>query len=171
MGSERGARSGSASSSWSCSSRSSATHATLFGGGRVGTSFPISGIILGVLVLVYGFVTQNTIFGRHIYAVGGNRHAAELSGVKAKRVNFFVMMNMSVLAALAGMIFVARATASGPQDGLGWELDAIAVGLHRWRRRRRRHRHRRSARSSVVSSWPCSTTACSSSASAPTRSR
>jgi len=100
--------------------------ATLFAGGRVGTSFPISGIILGVLVLVYGFVTQNTIFGRHIYAVGGNSHAAELSGVKAKRINFFVMMNMSVLAALAGMIYVARAGASGPQDGLNWELDAIA---------------------------------------------
>ena len=53
--------------------------------------------------------------------------AAELSGVKLKRVNFFVMMNMSVLAALAGMIFVARSAASGPQDGNGWELDAIAA--------------------------------------------
>jgi putative multiple sugar transport system permease protein len=42
-------------------------------------------------------------------------------------VNFFVMMNMSTLAALAGMIFVARSGASGPQDGNGWELDAIAA--------------------------------------------
>jgi len=99
----------------------------LFASGRVGTSFPISGIILGVLVLVYSFVTRNTIFGRHIYAVGGNSHAAELSGVNSRRVNFFVMMNMSVLASLAGMIFVARSTASGPQDGLNWELDAIAA--------------------------------------------
>ncbi|MDQ1538628.1 MAG: putative multiple sugar transport system permease protein [Actinomycetota bacterium] len=98
-----------------------------FAGGRVGTSFPISGIILGVLVLVYSFVTRNTIFGRHIYAVGGNRLAAELSGVKSKRVNFLVMMNMSILASLAGMIFVARSVASGPQDGLNWELDAIAA--------------------------------------------
>ena len=48
----------------------------------------------------------STVIGRHIYAVGGNRHAAELSGVKTKKVNFLVMMNMSVLAALAGMIFV-----------------------------------------------------------------
>ena len=47
--------------------------------------------------------------------------------MKLKRVNFFVMMNMSVLAALAGMIFVARSAASGPQDGNGWELDAIAA--------------------------------------------
>ncbi|GGF03546.1 multiple monosaccharide ABC transporter permease [Mycetocola zhadangensis] len=99
----------------------------LFAGGRIGTSFPVSGIILGVLVLVYSFVTRNTTFGRHIYAVGGNWHAAELSGVKTKRINFFVMMNMSVLASLAGMIAVARSVASGPGDGVGWELDAIAA--------------------------------------------
>jgi putative multiple sugar transport system permease protein len=98
-----------------------------FAGGRVGTSFPISGIILAALVLFYSFVTRNTTAGRHIYAVGGNSRAAELSGVKLRRVNFLVMMNMSVLAALAGMIFIARASASGPQDGLGWELDAIAA--------------------------------------------
>ncbi|TDC36765.1 sugar ABC transporter permease [Micromonospora sp. 15K316] len=98
-----------------------------FASGRVGTSFPVSGIILVALVLVYSFYTRNTAGGRHIYAVGGNSRAAELSGVKLKRVNFFVMMNMSVLAALAGMIFVARSAASGPQDGNGWELDAIAA--------------------------------------------
>jgi putative multiple sugar transport system permease protein len=98
-----------------------------FAGGRVGTSFPISGIILAVLVVAYSFYTRNTAGGRHIYAVGGNSRAAELSGVKLRRVNFFVMMNMSVLAALAGMIFVARSTASGPQDGLNWELEAIAA--------------------------------------------
>jgi putative multiple sugar transport system permease protein len=98
-----------------------------FAGGRVGTSFPISGIILAVLVIGYSFLTRNTAGGRHIYAVGGNSRAAELSGVKLQRVNFLVMMNMAVLAALAGMIFVARSAASGPQDGLGWELDAIAA--------------------------------------------
>ena len=99
----------------------------LFASGRIGTSYPISGIILGVLVLIYSFITRNTTFGRHIYAVGGNWHAAELSGVKIKRINFFVMMNMSVLASVAGMIGVARAGASGPGDGTGWELDAIAA--------------------------------------------
>ena len=99
----------------------------LFATGRPGTSFPVPGIILGILVIVYAFVSNKTILGRHIYAVGGNRHAAELSGVQSKRVNFAVMMNMSILAALAGMIFVGRSTASGPSDGVGWELDAIAA--------------------------------------------
>ncbi len=98
-----------------------------FAGGRLGTSFPISGIILAVLVLAYSFITRNTAGGRHIYAVGGNARAAELSGVKLRRVNFMVIANMSILASLAGMIFVARSAASGPQDGNGWELDAIAA--------------------------------------------
>jgi putative multiple sugar transport system permease protein len=99
----------------------------LFASGRPGTSYPISGIILGVLVLFYSFVTRNTTFGRHIYAVGGNWHAAELSGVNIRRINFLVMMNMSILASLAGMIAVGRSVASGPGDGVGWELDAIAA--------------------------------------------
>lgn len=99
----------------------------LFAGGRVGTSYPVAGIILGVLVLGYSFLTNNTVIGRHIYAVGGNWRAAELSGVKIRRVNFFVMMNMSIIAALAGMLWIARSVASGPGDGVGWELDAIAA--------------------------------------------
>jgi putative multiple sugar transport system permease protein len=93
--------------------------------GRKG--FPVSGLILVALVIGYGFLANKMILGRHIYAVGGNRHAAELSGVKSKKVNFFVMANMAVLSALAGMMFVARSNASGPFDGVGWELDAIAA--------------------------------------------
>lgn len=99
----------------------------LFASGRRGTSFPVSGIILGLLVVIYSFVSSRTVLGRHVYAVGGNRSAARLSGVNSKGIDFLVMMNMSILAALAGMIFVARSTASGPFDGTGWELDAIAA--------------------------------------------
>jgi len=99
----------------------------LFATGRPGTSFPVPGLILAAMVLIYGFISSRTVIGRHIYAVGGNKHAAELSGVRSKRVNFLVMMNMSILAALAGMIFVGRSTGSGPFDGVGWELDAIAA--------------------------------------------
>ena len=100
--------------------------AWMFATGRPGTSFPVPGLILLALVIIYSFITRNTVFGRHIYAVGGNRQAARLSGVKDRWVDFFVMMNMSMMAALAGMIFVARSQASGPNDGTGWELDAIA---------------------------------------------
>jgi len=99
----------------------------LFAKGPLGTSFPIAGLILVVLVLGYSFLANRTIIGRHIYAVGGNWRAAELSGVRIRRVNFFVMMNMSIIAAFAGEMWVARAAASGPGDGIGWELDAIAA--------------------------------------------
>ncbi|HRA75180.1 MAG TPA: sugar ABC transporter permease [Propionicimonas sp.] len=99
----------------------------IYGSGRPGTSFPIPGLILVALVILYSYVTQRTVTGRHIYAVGGNRLAAELSGVNTKRTYFLVMMNMSILASFAGMMFVGRSTASGPFDGVGWELDAIAA--------------------------------------------
>lgn len=99
----------------------------LFGSGRVGTSFPVVGIIAGVLILIYTFVTSRTVFGRHIYALGGNRPAAALSGVNSRRVDFLLMVNMSTLAAVAGMVFVGNAQASGQFDGTGWELDAIAA--------------------------------------------
>ena len=99
----------------------------MFGTGRPGSSFPVPGLILVALVIVYSYLTSRTIFGRHIYAVGGNRLAAELSGVNTRRTYFLVMMNMAMLAAFAGMMFVGRSTASGPFDGVGWELDAIAA--------------------------------------------
>ena len=98
-----------------------------FSTGNVGTGFPVSGMILLALVFIYSFIMGNTTFGRHVYAVGGNKRAAALSGVNVQRVNFLVIANMSMLAALAGMIYIARAGASGPQDGVGWELDAIAA--------------------------------------------
>ena len=98
-----------------------------FATGNEGTGFPVSGLILLSLVFIYSFIMGNTTFGRHIYAVGGNKRAAALSGVNVPRVNFLVIANMSMLAALAGMVYLARAGAAGPADGVGWELDAIAA--------------------------------------------
>lgn len=58
--------------------------------------------------------------------MGGNKSAAALSGVNVNRVYFLVMLNMSFLAAIAGILFVGRSTSAGPSDGTNWELDAIA---------------------------------------------
>lgn len=60
---------------------------------------PIILLVLGVLVVGYGYVMRNAVFGRHIYAIGGNLPAAKLSGVKDKKVTFLVFLNMGVLAA------------------------------------------------------------------------
>ena len=101
--------------------------ARLFGTGRSGTSFPVPGVILVILIIIYHIITTRTRFGRHIYAVGGNKNAAALSGVSVQKIYFLAMVNMSMLAALAGILFVGRSTAAGPSDGTGWELDAIAA--------------------------------------------
>ena len=98
----------------------------LFGSGRYGTSFPVPGLILLILIVIYHTITQRTKFGRHVYAVGGNKSAAALSGVNVKRTYFLTMVNMSFLAAVAGILFVGRSTAAGPADGTSWEMDAIA---------------------------------------------
>ncbi|MDT0434985.1 MULTISPECIES: multiple monosaccharide ABC transporter permease [Streptomyces] len=87
---------------------------------------PIILIVLGVLVVGYGYVMRNAVFGRHIYAIGGNLPAAKLSGVKDKKVTFLVFLNMGVLAALAGMVVAARLNAASPKAGLNFELEAIA---------------------------------------------
>ncbi|HYN95335.1 MAG TPA: multiple monosaccharide ABC transporter permease [Pilimelia sp.] len=90
---------------------------------------PIVGILLIALIVVYSFVMNRSVLGRHIYAVGGNRKAAELSGVKTKRTTFLVFVNMGMLAALAGLVFAARLNAATPKAGTNFELDAIAAAF------------------------------------------
>ncbi|KKI94027.1 ABC transporter permease [Bacillus sp. SA1-12] len=84
-------------------------------------------IILGVLIVIYTFVTNKTKAGRHVYAIGGNEKAAQLSGIKTKRMTFWVFVNMGVLSALSGLLFAARLNAATPKAGNLFELDAIAA--------------------------------------------
>ncbi|CAD7023869.1 sugar ABC transporter permease [Pseudorhizobium endolithicum] len=84
-------------------------------------------IIMALLIAAYAFFTNRTIFGRQIYAVGGNEKAAALSGIKTARLTFFTFVNMGVLAALAGLVFAARLNTATPKAGLGFELDVIAA--------------------------------------------
>ncbi|MEV8126352.1 multiple monosaccharide ABC transporter permease [Streptomyces sp. NPDC085944] len=90
---------------------------------------PIVLLILGVLVVGFGYLMRNAIVGRHIYAIGGNLPAAKLSGVKDKKVTFLVFLNMGMLAALAGLVFAARFNAASPKAGLNFELEAIAASF------------------------------------------
>lgn len=89
--------------------------------------YPIILIVLGVIVAAYGFLTNKTVAGRQIYATGGNKKAAELSGIKTKKITFWVFVNMGMMAALAGLILAARLNAATPQAGTSMELDAMAA--------------------------------------------
>ena len=90
---------------------------------------PIVALILFALVGLYTFLMSRTVIGRQIYAVGGNVDAATMSGVRTKRIDFLVLTNMGMLAALAGMVFAARLTAANPKAGVNFELDAIAAAF------------------------------------------
>ena len=83
-------------------------------------------LLMTVLVSIYTFVTTNTVAGREIYALGGNRKAAQLSGINTNKVFFWVYVNMGVLSAIAGIVLAARNASATPKAGDGFEMDAIA---------------------------------------------
>ncbi|MBN2880188.1 MAG: sugar ABC transporter permease [Clostridia bacterium] len=88
---------------------------------------PIILVIFGVLAGIYIFITNKTVLGRHLYALGGNAKAAELSGIKTKRILFLAYTNMGMLSAISGIVYAGRLNASSPIAGKGFELDAIAA--------------------------------------------
>lgn len=88
---------------------------------------PVPVVIMLVLMLVFTLMMHRTIFGRHIYATGGNEHAARLSGVKTGRVKLMVYVLSSTIASLAGIIGFSRYLSAEPASGFGSELDVIAA--------------------------------------------
>ncbi|MBK8986017.1 MAG: sugar ABC transporter permease [Chloroflexi bacterium] len=84
-------------------------------------------VILFTLIVVYSFITKQTVIGRRIYALGGNEKAAQLSGVNTNRLKFLTFVNMGILAALGGLIIAARLNVASPKAGSGIELDVIAA--------------------------------------------
>ena len=88
---------------------------------------PIPVIIMLVVFLILYFVLNNTVFGRRVYAVGGNEEAATLSGVKSDRIKIMVYALTGMLAVLAGIILTSRLNSAQPTAGTMYELDAIAA--------------------------------------------
>ncbi len=83
--------------------------------------------IILLVVGVYHFITTRTVLGRHIYAVGGNPEAAELSGISVKRITYVVFASMGFLTALSGILFTSRLQSATTTAGTLFELDAIAA--------------------------------------------
>ena len=84
-------------------------------------------VVVLIVLAIYHFITTQTVLGRHIYAVGGNPEAAELSGINVKRITVLVFSQMGMLAALSGMLFASRLQSATTTAGTAWELDAIAA--------------------------------------------
>jgi len=84
-------------------------------------------LLIGIIFVVYSYFTQNTIWGRHLYAMGGNAKAAKLSGINTKRILFMAYANNGFLASVAALVVVARFNQASTQAGMGFELDAIAA--------------------------------------------
>lgn len=84
-------------------------------------------VIVLLVVGIYNFITTRTVLGRHIYAVGGNPEAAELSGISVKRITYVVFGSMGMLAALSGILFTSRLQSATTTAGTLFELDAIAA--------------------------------------------
>ena len=86
-------------------------------------------VILLLVVLIFQFITTKTPLGRHIYAVGGNPEAAELSGISVSRITYIVFGAMGLLSALSGIMYASRLRSATTTAGLGFETDAIAAAF------------------------------------------
>lgn len=84
-------------------------------------------VIVLIVVGVYHFVTTQTVLGRHIYAMGGNPEAAQLSGINVKKLIYVVFGSMGMLSALSGILFASRLQSATTTAGTLFELDAIAA--------------------------------------------
>ena len=86
---------------------------------------PMALIWVVTVIAFYSYITSRTTIGRHLYAVGGNEVATQLSGINTKNVYFFAYANMGFLAGLAGILTIARLTSAQPTYGQNYEMDAI----------------------------------------------
>jgi erythritol transport system permease protein len=88
---------------------------------------PIGVLVLAIIALIFSIVLTRSVFGRWLYASGGNERAAQLSGVPVKKVQVYVYVISGVCAAIAGLILSSELTSAGPTAGTSYELTAIAA--------------------------------------------
>jgi putative multiple sugar transport system permease protein len=82
-----------------------------------------------IVVIFYSFVTTRTVLGRHIYAVGGNPEAAQLSGISVKNITYLVFGSMGLLTAVSGILYASWLRSATTVAGTLFELDAIAAAF------------------------------------------
>ena len=90
---------------------------------------PYAILLLMCIVWLFNFIATKTAFGRHVYAIGGNKDAARLSGINIRKTYMIVFVLMGVLCSIAGIVFTARLNAATAAAGTNMELDAIASAI------------------------------------------
>ncbi|MCC8108842.1 MAG: ABC transporter permease [Planctomycetes bacterium] len=88
---------------------------------------PILAVYFLIVVVVGAFILTKTIFGRHVYAVGGNEMSARVSGINVAGIKVAVYAISGMLAGIAGLLLASRIVSGNPNSGSGYELDAIAA--------------------------------------------
>ncbi|MCA9414135.1 MAG: ABC transporter permease, partial [Candidatus Omnitrophica bacterium] len=97
------------------------------GNGRFWGIVPYPVLIMLILFAIGAVILHGTLFGRHLYAIGGNRLAAQLSGVPVIRRETVVYILCALMAGVAGLIHASQLYSAEPASGEGFELDAIAA--------------------------------------------
>lgn len=90
---------------------------------------PYSILILMVIGSLYTFITTKTTFGRHVYAIGGNKEAAKLSGINIRQRTLWIFISSGILGAIGGIIYTARVGSAAASAGQAMELDVIAAAI------------------------------------------
>lgn len=103
------------------------TFALLGGGYLVGIPIPV--LIFLTVVVIFWFMSTRTVYGRSIYAVGGNAEAARLSGISVTRIRMSILGMTGFLSAISGVLLTSRLTSGYSGVGVGWEFDAISAAL------------------------------------------
>ncbi len=96
-------------------------------GERIGGVFPVATLVFVVLAVIAAFILNNTRYGRYVFAVGGNERAARLSGIPVEWIKISVYGLTGFVSAVAGIVHAGQFSFGSPNDGTGYELNAIAA--------------------------------------------
>ena len=92
-----------------------------------GIPYPV--LLMAVIAIIGAVVLKRTVFGRHVYAVGSNAEAARLSGVHVNKITLIAYVLSGLLSGLAGCVLMSRLVTGQPNEGVMYELDAIASAV------------------------------------------
>ncbi|MBZ4667169.1 MAG: ABC-type transporter, integral rane subunit, partial [Defluviitaleaceae bacterium] len=90
---------------------------------------PYAVLLLLVVVIIFTIISNKTAFGRYVYAIGGNREAARLSGIDIRKTNMMIFVLMGLLSTIAGIVYTSRLNAAIVAAGQNFEMDCIAAAI------------------------------------------